>query len=239
MSGMISPTTLWTMKRSVKLADPPPRLSARLVRRETYAGGLFRIGLLPEAPFSFRPGDCVGVYGAEGNLSRPYSLAGGTEDAELELLIRRIPGGLISDWLFSLPLDSRVEISPPFGWFHPGEAAFPEQVWLATGSGVAPFLSALRSGGIRPIDARWGVRSALDLQGIDWPYTRYVSRGEPGGAAEGRVTYDVGSLPTGPEVHYYLCGLDAMIEEMSEALEARGVDPGRIHRECFFQSQAR
>lgn len=232
-------TILWSMKRSVKLAGPPPRLSARLVRREAYAGGLFRISLLPEVSFAFRPGDCVGVYGAEGNLSRPYSLAGGTGDAELELLIRRIPGGLISDWLFSLPLDSRVEISPPFGWFHPGEAACPEQVWFATGSGVAPFLSALRSGGIRPFHARWGVRSAADVQGIDWPYARCVSRGDPGGAGAGRVTGDFDAVRIGPGVHYYLCGLDAMIEEVSALLEARGVGADRIHRECFFQSQAR
>ena len=204
-----------------------------------YAGGLFRLRLMPEIPFAFRPGDCVGVYGPVGNLSRPYSLSGGTEDAALELLIRRIPGGRVSDWLYGLPVGARVEISPPFGWFHPGEAANPEQVWFATGSGAAPFLSALRSGGVRPLQARWGVRFVEDLEGIEWPFERYVSRGVSGEGRGGRVTADFDEILTGPGVHYYLCGLDAMIEEISSHLAVRGVGEDRIHRECFFQSQAR
>lgn len=223
------------MKRSVRLAEAPQRLGVRLVERTAYAGGLFRVRLAPETPFSFRPGDCVGVYGPVDNLSRPYSLSGGTGEDTLELLIRRIPGGRISDWLFGLPVDTRLEISPPFGWFHPGEAACPEQVWLATGSGVAPFLAALRSGGIRPLQARWGVRSALDLEGVAWPFQRCVSRGDPGGAKEGRVTDHLDGLPVGAGTHYYLCGLDAMIEEVSAWLAGRGVGAERIHRECFFQ----
>ncbi|MCC5844100.1 MAG: hypothetical protein JJU05_07605 [Verrucomicrobia bacterium] len=226
------------MKRSIRLAEAPPRLGARIAERTAYAGGLYRIRFTPEAPFAFRPGDCVGVYGPKGNVSRPYSLSGGTDDTELELLIRRIPGGRISDWLYTLPIGTRLEISPPFGWFHPGEAAHPHQVWFATGSGVAPFLSALRSGGQHPLQARWGVRSVLDLEGIDGPFERFVSRGEPGGHRAGRVTDDLDTVRVGPEVHYYLCGLDAMIEEVASMLAERGVGEDRIHRECFFQAQA-
>ncbi len=234
---MRSPMILWSMKRSIRLAEAPPRLGARIADRRVYAGGLYRLRLTPEAPFAFRPGDCVGVYGSKGTVSRPYSLSGGTDEPELELLIRRIPGGRISDWLHTLPMGERIDISPPFGWFHPGEAAHPQQVWFATGSGVAPFLSALRSGGVRPAQARWGVRCVADLEGIDGPFERFVSRGDSGGDRAGRVTEDFDAVRMGPEVHYYLCGLDAMIEEVSAMLVRRGVGEDRIHRECFFQAQ--
>lgn len=227
------------MKRSVRLAGPPPRLGTRLVEREVYPGGLFRVGLEPEAGFAFRPGDCVGVYGSKGTISRPYSLSGGVGDEKLELLIRRIPGGQISEWLYTLVLGSRVEISPPFGWFHPGASEHPQQVWFATGSGIAPFLSAWRSGGVRPVQARWGVRSVQDLEGIDAPFEGFVSQGDCGKHRAGRVTDALDEITMGPEFHYYLCGLDAMIEEVAEGLLGKGIREEQIHRECFFQSQAR
>lgn len=231
------PLILWSMKRSIRLAGAPPRLNACLSGRTVHAGGLYRVRLMLEVPFSFRPGDCIGVYGPKGNISRPYSLCGGTEEAELELLIRRIPGGRLSDWLYALPVGAPLQISPPFGWFHPGEAEHPEQVWFATGSGVAPFLSSLRSGGVRPLAARWGVRRVEDLEGIEGPFERFVSRGAPGGCRAGRVTQALEAVRIGPEVHYYLCGLDRMIEDVSAFLLARGVPEAHVHRECFFQGQ--
>lgn len=188
---------------------------------------------------AFRPGDCVGVYGPEAGLSRPYSLAGAAGAEELELLIRHIPGGRVSDWLFHLPVGSEVEVSPPFGWFHPGEPARARQVWVGTGSGVAPFLSALASGGVRPVQGWWGVRTAADAEGIDWPGAVCVSRGEPGRHRRGRVTDFRAEIERSADTHYYLCGLDAMIEEVSCFLRAGGIAEGQIHRECFFQSQAR
>ncbi len=36
-------------------------------------------------------------------------------------------------------------------------------------------------------------------------------------------------------VDYYLCGLDAMIDEVSQSLQQRGVHFTRIHREVFFR----
>jgi len=35
-------------------------------------------------------------------------------------------------------------------------------------------------------------------------------------------------------MHFYLCGLDAMIDEVSDWLEEYGVDFTNIHREVFF-----
>lgn len=41
----------------------------------------------------------------------------------------------------------------------------------------------------------------------------------------------------GPKLHYYLCGLDAMIDEVSDWLEQQQVDYANIHREVFFYAE--
>jgi ferredoxin-NADP reductase len=47
------------------------------------------------------------------------------------------------------------------------------------------------------------------------------------------LLYDV---PHRGDTHYYLCGLDTMIDEVTAWLETKGVPITRIHRECFFNA---
>ena len=50
----------------------------------------------------------------------------------------------------------------------------------------------------------------------------------------GRVTGLLERIPLADDIHYYLCGLDTMIEETSSWLENQGVAYTQIHREIFF-----
>ncbi len=68
------------------------------------------------------------------------------------------------------------------------------------------------------------------------PLRLAVSREQVDGAVHGRVTDLMESVPLTPGIHYYLCGLDAMIDEVTIWLQAHGVDINRIHRECFFNA---
>lgn len=61
-----------------------------------------------------------------------------------------------------------------------------------------------------------------------------VSRQADSGDFHGRVTGLLDSLPLDPQIHYDLCGLDAMIDNLSAWLEAHQVDSANIHREVFF-----
>lgn len=219
------------MRKSIEIPGPPPRRAARVVSVRPHAGGLFTL-TLDAGPVPFTPGDCIAVYGPDGKSTRPYSLSGGSGEAFLELLIRRIPGGMLSDWLARRQVGERIEITPPFGWFRPAEPAGAPKIWFATGSGIAPFLSAIRSGADSPVACYWGVRTAEDLDGIDFPgVIPCISRGQ---GATGRITEHLQQVRTDPDNHYALCGLDAMIEEVSRYLEGRGVPADHLHTECFF-----
>ena len=238
---MRSPLISWNMKKSVEIPGPPPRQDAEVVAVEPHPGGLVTLRLRCPG-YVFTPGDCLAVYGPDGVTTRPYSLAGGTGDPHLELLVRRIPGGVLSEWLCGRVPGESLRISPPFGRFRPSLPVGSPKVFFATGSGIAPFLSALRSGAPAPLAAFWGVRSVLDLEGFpNHGFTACVSRGPAEGAHAGRITDLLDQAPLGGDLHYYACGLDAMIEEVSAFLDAAGVPPARVHTECFFtdQSQAR
>lgn len=190
----------------------------------------------------FVPGDCMALYADDGRVSRPYSIASGTAEPVLRFLVRRMEGGDVSPYLSSRREGDEVRVSPPFGWFRPGANASQRPfVFLATGTGVAPFFAYLRSPGARrPAAFRYGCRVAADLIEPDWLRAEagaecFVSREDAPGCARGRVTDRMEQLPLG-EYDYYLCGLDAMIDDATRFLQTRGVPLTRIHRECFFNA---
>ena len=196
---------------------------------------------LERGDLPFTPGDCAALYTADGRVSRPYSIASGTSEKILRFVIRNMPGGTVSTFLSERKPGDRVRISPPFGWFRPGEhGAKRPFVFIATGTGIAPFLAHFRSGALRPAACLYGVRSAEDLIEREWlrklGVAFCVSREKKSGCHHGRVSDLLETLPREAATDFYLCGLDAMIDETTAWLEKRGVPITSIHRECFFNA---
>jgi len=191
----------------------------------------------------FQPGNCFAVSNPHG-ISRPYSASSGTNEPNLRFVIRRMPGGAVSEWLAARVPGDEIEISQPFGWFRPGYGGEPGEpsVLIATGTGIAPFLSALGSlPELKPLLCLYGVRSLADAAQLDYLRRRCrvklcVSREEVPPHHHGRVTDLLGEIPCEEHTNYYLCGLDAMIDEVSQWLQERGVHFTRIHREVFFNA---
>lgn len=193
----------------------------------------------------FTPGDCVAIYGNGPDVeSRSYSIASGTGEASLRFVIRRLAGGAVSETLCGLQPGERLRVSEPFGWFRPARGGPPgaPSVFIATGTGMAPFLSALRSDpSFVPAAFLLGVRHLADAVALPFLQARggvqlALSRQRVSPHHHGRVT----DLLDGPQhhsdTHYYLCGLDAMIDEVTAWLQSHEVDPGHIHREVFFHA---
>jgi ferredoxin-NADP reductase len=133
-----------------------------------------------------------------------------------------------------------VRITPPFGWFRPGqdveEAPF---VFLATGTGIAPFLSYIKTFSNPPVRCLYGVRRAADAIGYEelqlhCPTHLAVSREQTDEHHQGRITELLELLPLDAGTHYYCCGLESMVNEVSEWLQQNGIGLSQIHREVFF-----
>lgn len=192
---------------------------------------------------SFTPGDCVSLFAEEGNISRPYSIASGVHDSVLRFLIRKMEGGGVSTYLAARQPGDRVRLSLPFGWFHPGQDCEGDPfVFIATGTGIAPFLSYIQSRSRQmPIRCLYGVRRRQDAIGLAelracCPIDLAVSRERVANAFHGRVTGLLDRFELTPDCQFYLCGLDAMIQTVAQWLEARGIQPFNIHREVFFHA---
>jgi ferredoxin-NADP reductase len=114
------------------------------------------------------------------------------------------------------------------------------KLYIATGTGIAPFLSTLNSHGAGEVKVYWGMRKALPVPEVVQKVAlqRCVSREEAEGTHRGRVTDLVEKLALSPDTHVYLCGLDAMIRDVTQLVAAQGVEESRIHSECFFTSSS-
>jgi ferredoxin-NADP reductase len=204
----------------------------------TVHDGLFEL-VVERNGLEFAPGDCVAIYTAEGK-SRPYSIASGACEDELRFIIRRMDGGEVSPWLMDRAPGDAIRITPPFGWFRPGqEIGDAPFVFLATGTGIAPFLSYIKTLDNPPLQCLYGVRRLNDAIGLDalsshCPTRLAVSREKAAGHHHGRITDLLESLPTNDSMHYYCCGLESMVNEVAEWLCRNEISLNRIHREVFF-----
>jgi len=187
----------------------------------------------------FQAGDCVALYTADGK-SRPYSIASGTSEHHVRFLIRAIPGGEVSSQLFNLKAGNKLELSPPFGWFRPAqEANYAPSVFFATGTGIAPFLSYLAEPSPKlPLAILYGVSHENDIAGINLlsqiNQLHIATSQQQPMYHHGRITELLDQVPLNSSTHYYCCGREKMIDEISEWLQQKGVDLNRIHREVFF-----
>lgn len=196
---------------------------------------------LERGDLPFEPGACMALFNDDGD-SRPYSISAGTKEHLLRFLIRRVPNGRVSHWLSRRNPGDKVHTSDPFGWFRPGRSSPGGErcVFIATGTGIAPFLSYLRSHPVRPPEmCLYGVRQKNDAFALEEleslsNFCLAVSKTAGHGHFHGRVTGLFEQVPLAEDIHYYLCGLDTMIEETSQWLEVSGIDYTHIHREIFF-----
>jgi len=144
-------------------------LPSRIVRREPLSPDVMRLILrLPSVePLEFQAGQYLDVL-LEGGRRRSYSVANAPNTgSELELHVRRIPGGAFTAGLFdSLRDGALLKIEGPLGQFRYEDGAEPV-IFVAGGTGFAPLKAmlgqALRTDTRRELHLYWGARDAAGL----------------------------------------------------------------------------
>ncbi|HTP42137.1 MAG TPA: FAD-binding oxidoreductase [Nitrospiria bacterium] len=113
----------------------------------------YTFALPDDARIRFKPGQYVQLYvpKGDGTVAKPYSIASPPDhERAIELCIKRVEGGYVSNYCDCLTGGESFEIRGPIGKFHLKEPIDSDLVFLATGTGVAPFRSMLH--GLFPID---------------------------------------------------------------------------------------
>ena len=186
--------------------------------------------------FEFQAGRLITVHGREPSHDRSYTIASGEQDEHLQILIRVIPNGKLTPVLARLKPGDPLEFSGPFGEFVIRDIAKP-LLFVATGTGVAPCRSYVRTHPDLKLTLVHGVRAAEDLfyreQFESYPYFPCVSR-ETGTGFHGRVTSFFESFAFDRDSHFHLCGANEMIFDMQVLLRKLGVDDFHIFTEAYY-----
>lgn len=235
----------------VQLATPrtwPCRVQA--IERLSHDVMRVALRLPPAADFRFEPGQYVDVIG-RGGLRRSYSIASTPSAGQaIELHIRQVPGGAMSDYWFShAKPNDLLRLHGPLGTFFIRESSGLDLVFLATGTGLAPIKSMLESLAQRPATPRsvrlyWGGRIPADFYwdaahaGNALRFVPVLSRAASDwNGVRGHVQDAL--LSDGCDwdrTAVYACGSEAMIHSARERLLSAGLPMRRFHSDAFVSS---
>lgn len=236
---------------------PPARtLPCRIQAIENLAPDVVRIllRLPPTSEFDFMPGQYIEIIGPRG-IRRSYSLAAaGFAAKTLELHVRAVEGGVMSDYWFNLAkTNDLLRLNGPLGTFFLRDTAGMDLVFLATGTGIAPVKAILESiADLEPeqspgsVTVLWGGRIPDDLyldigaMSGEHRFIPVLSRADDGWlGARGHVQDVLLDQRTNlRKAVVYACGSDAMIHSAKGALLQAGLPGNRFHSDAFVCSAA-
>lgn len=211
--------------------------SVYLLKRQWLSEKAFEITTSHPPGFEFEPGQRISL--SCGGFTRDYSIASATQQTELTFCIRSVAGGKLSTLLSVADMGTLLSVDGPHGYFtfKPSSRA---AVFVATGTGIAPFCSMARSG-ICDFILLHGVHLPQDLYYADQfqqSARTYVPCLTEAGqlaknAFKGRVTeYLEHHLPSGA-YDFYLCGRHEMIRDATLLIDERFSD-SLVYTEMFY-----
>ena len=204
---------------------------------------------------AFNPGQYVSIEVPGRAVTRTYSMGNPPhEPGQIELQIRRTPGGIGTDgWVFkTLTKGDTVRLAGPFGRFFLREARTEPAILIGGGTGLAPLKSMIRHVLERGLPHRMylyqGARTQADLYDVEFfrglqdqhpdqfTYRPCLSDEEWDGPT-GMVTDVVDAdFQTCRNHTAYLCGPPPMVEAALKTLMRKRLFPKDIFREDFFDA---
>ncbi|MDP3462501.1 MAG: FAD-binding oxidoreductase [Bacteroidales bacterium] len=187
----------------------------------------------------FKSGQHI-LLGKAGSIhNREYSIYSGENDDFFEILIKEVDEGLVSKQLKAVKPGDKLQIEGPLGFFtlNENDIHTSKFLFVATGTGVAPFHSFVKSYPQLDYLLLHGVRIAAEAyEKADYQANRHVlcTSGDTSGKFNGRVTDYLKNNPVDVNTHCYLCGNFNMIKEVFDILEQQGVPAGQVHAEVYF-----
>jgi ferredoxin/flavodoxin---NADP+ reductase len=229
----------------------PPHRAARIHKvlgRRDLSASAFVLRISREN-LSFAPGQWINVGPRGMREQREYSVYSAPGDDFLEILVKEIPGGLVSPALRRCKAGDPIEIEGPHGAFTLVEDSreAPRFLFCATGTGVSPFHCFTQSSTGLDYRLLHGVRTASDFTETaafdPYRYVPCVSRGPAAATAapsrsaaafSGRLTSLLQAEPVDHSTYCYLCGNSDMIYEVYGILKEQGVSREHIFAEVYF-----
>lgn len=226
----------------------PSFQTAKIISNTNLAGNYYQLICQPQEPLNFIPGQYLILKINEDRVSQ-YSLASTPEQTNFELLVDVTPDGVSSKYVKNLKVSDEITYMKPMGKFTIQEIT-PQVVFLATGSGIAPFKSMIptlvESSPNTKIKLLFGLRHTTDLIYQDYfqnlqahhPYfscSYCLSQpNDQWSGLKGHITQHLETIKDLAESSFYLCGSPDMIEEAHSKLINSQVPEDKIYFEKYW-----
>lgn len=232
------------------------RIEATVTSLQPLSGDVMQANLRTDSPVDFRAGQYITL--VRGDIARSYSIASLPENSEMELHIRRIPGGRMSGWFHSeaQPGD-RISIVGPSGECFYVSGREDQPLLLAgTGTGLAPlygivrdalkhghrgpillFHGALHKGGLYLVDAL----RQLATENSQLQYIPSILNGvEEDGCALGTIDNVIfGRIPVLSGWRGFICGDPGIVQILRKKLFLSGMASRDIFADAFLPAAPR
>jgi phenol/toluene 2-monooxygenase (NADH) P5/A5 len=214
---------------------------------------MFRLRLPPDKTLSFKAGQFVMVHVPKGGKlsSKAYSICSPPNEKDsIELCLNRVPGGHFSNFLCNLKGGEILPIKGPYGKFLLNESPRGDQIFVATGTGIAPIRSMIKhlfeKETTLPIWLILGIRFEnpilyeaefrdLAARHPNFQFLPTVSRPQKWSGEVGHVQDTIKKYLFEPDrKDAYLCGLPKMVDETRELLLQIGFKPEQIRTEKYL-----
>ena len=212
-----------------------------------------RLRIKPAKPMAFSPGQYATLQFTPDHI-RPYSWAGLPDDEEMEFQIRKVPGGRVTEYVFStLKVGDAVRISGPLGTAYLRQKHKGPMLCVGGGTGIAPIVSIVRGAMAahmhNPLHVYFGVRSQEDSYDLESLHRIAQEHGNmqlhvvvatgtaSKGLRRGLVTDAIqNDLPLLNNFIGYFCGAPAMVEALNRLALSLGMPLEKIHADAFYPS---
>jgi ferredoxin-NADP reductase len=220
--------------------NPSKIETTEVIKRRWLSEGAFEIELSRPRHFHFKSGHTIQLIYQD--QKRYYSVASAPGDPTLSLCVNFIEKGYLSPLLASAEIGFKLEFTGPHGYFTFSPSPRPP-VFIATDTGIAPFVSMARSG-MRGFTLLHGARHAGELyyqdllQQAAHHYLPIVWE-IPGkdnmssGLFHGKMVNLLEQHLKPGRYDFYLCGWQKMIKDVTHLVDERF--PGsHVYTEMFY-----
>ena len=167
----------------------------------------------------------------------PFTLSSHPHDENLRITVKSL-GDYTNDLVSKISINNTVKVEGPYGKFSSSYSKEKEQVWIAGGIGITPFLSLVKDYYTNKVTLYWCVNSVNEapykeeLEGIEKinPLFEFILWDS---ITKGHINVDDLSLRDPKNKSYLICGPESLKKNLTKQLIKEGINQQNIYDEEF------
>lgn len=232
-----------------------PPVEGKIISQQRVSSSVVILKVQLDSALEYKAGQFVNVI-REDQLCRSYSLASISNDQTIELHVRKVPQGVMSNWLYDTELQGqKITLSGPVGeCYLTHEMENDDLLLLGVGTGLAPLYGIVREaiahgfkgkislfhGGLR-LESLYLVEELKNLE-LNHPQFQYYPAYLTGESREGFLQGDLVELLKKHDFDIknttvMVCGDPDMVKKLKQTVFLKGVPSKKIFSDAFVSNK--